>query len=178
MTSSSKSLRSNVPDLAGMPSPAQLVRMHPWECPIPHERADRVRPVEEQAHRDLCGSQGNPPRRLRQRVRPEIIDEQVIVCQLVIPMIRDLYLPSGNQFANPLKRTAHHTSERDMSRLSEMPSNMRHPIYSRPFDLKHVEGDCPHTTKSDHFVSPAVFMPTSIETHKLLSTKTRKPHRR
>jgi|CXWL01.1.fsa_nt_gi hypothetical protein len=69
----------------------------------------------------------------------EIIDEQVIVCQLVIPMIRDLHLPSDDQLTNPLKRSAHHTSGRDTSRLSEMPSYMRHPIYSRPFNLKHVK---------------------------------------
>jgi hypothetical protein len=70
---------------------------------------------------DDCGSES----------AQEIRDEQVIVCHLVIPMIRDLHLPSDNQLTNPLKRTAHHTSERDMSRLSEMPSYMRHPIYSR-----------------------------------------------
>jgi len=70
----------------------------------------------------------------------KIIDEQVIVCQLVIPMIQDLRLPSDAQLANPLKRSAHHTSGRDTSRLSKMPSYMRHAIYSRPFNLKHVRG--------------------------------------
>ena len=71
------------------------------------------------------------------------VDEKVIVCQLVVPMIRDLHLPSGDQFTNPLKRSAHRTSGQDTILLSEMPSYMRHPIYSRPFDLKHVEEVCP-----------------------------------
>jgi hypothetical protein len=77
----------------------------------------------------------------------DLVDEKVIVCQLVVPMIRDLHLPSGDQFTNPLKRSAHHTSGQDTTLRSEIPSYMRHPIYSRPFDLKHVEEvclDCDH----------------------------------
>jgi hypothetical protein len=34
----------------------------------------------------------------------DVVDEKVIVYQLVVPMIRDLHLPSGDQFTNPLKR--------------------------------------------------------------------------
>jgi hypothetical protein len=73
----------------------------------------------------------------------DVFDEKVIVCQLVVPMIRDLHLPSGDEFTNPLKCLAHRTSGQDITLFSGMPSYMRHPIYSRPFDLKHVEEVCP-----------------------------------
>ena len=53
-------------------------------------------------------------------------------------MIRDLHLPPGDQFTNPLKRLAHRTSGKETTLLSDMSSYMRHPIYSRPFDLKHI----------------------------------------
>jgi hypothetical protein len=68
----------------------------------------------------------------------DVVDEQVIVCQLVVPMIRDLHLPPGDQFTNPLKRLAHRTSGKETTLLSGMSSYMRHPIYSRPFDLNHI----------------------------------------
>jgi hypothetical protein len=65
----------------------------------------------------------------------DVVDEKIIVCQLVVPMIRDLHLPSGDQLTNPLKRSTHRTSKQDTTLLSEPPSYMRYPIYSRPFDL-------------------------------------------
>jgi hypothetical protein len=65
----------------------------------------------------------------------DVVDEKVIVCQLIVPMIRDLHLSPGDQFTNPLKCLAHRTSRQDTTLLSDMPSYMRHPIYSRPFDL-------------------------------------------
>jgi hypothetical protein len=65
----------------------------------------------------------------------DVVDEKIIVCQLVIPMIRDLHLPSGDQLTNPLKRSTHRTSMQDTTMLSDTPSYMRHLIYSRPFDL-------------------------------------------
>jgi hypothetical protein len=70
----------------------------------------------------------------------DVVDEKIIVCQLVVPMIRDLHLPSGDQFTNPLKRSTHRTSKQATTLLSEMPSYMRHPIYSRPFDLMPISG--------------------------------------
>jgi hypothetical protein len=72
----------------------------------------------------------------------DVVDEKIIVCQLVVPMIRDLHLSSGDQFTNPLKRSAHRTSGQDTTLRSDIPSYMRHPIYSRPFYLKHVEEVC------------------------------------
>src|SRR5688572_8401383 len=87
-------------------------------------------------HNDRSGESGQ-----------NVVDEQIIICQLVVPMIRDLHLPSGDQFTNPLKCLAHRTSGKDTTLRSEMSSYMRHPIYSRPFDLKHVEEvspDCDH----------------------------------
>jgi hypothetical protein len=68
----------------------------------------------------------------------DVVDEQVIVCQLVVSMIRDLHLPPGDQFTNPLKRLAHRTSWQETALRSVMSSYMRHLIYSRPFDLKHI----------------------------------------
>jgi hypothetical protein len=70
----------------------------------------------------------------------EVVDEKIIVCQFVVPMIRDLHLPLGDQFTNPLKRSTHRTSKQDTTLLSEMPSYMRDPIYSRPFDLMPISG--------------------------------------
>ena len=70
----------------------------------------------------------------------DVVDEKIIVCQLVVPMIRDLHLPSGDQFTNPLKRSTHRISKQATTLLSEMPSYMRHHIYSRPFDLMPISG--------------------------------------
>lgn len=150
MISSSESLRSIVPDLAGTPSPQRLVRMRPWEFPIPHGRPDRVHPVEGQTHRNLSGRLGNPPRRPRLRVRPGYRRRKGHSLQARRPMIRDLHIPSGDQFTNSLKRSAHRTSGQDTTLHSEMLSDMRYRIYSRLFDLKHVDGvcqDCDHDSR-------------------------------
>ena len=80
----------------------------------------------------------------------DIVDKKVILYQLVVPMIRDLHLPSGDQVTNPLKRSAHRTSGQDTTLLPELASYMRHPIYSRLFDLKHVDEvcqDCDHDSR-------------------------------
>jgi hypothetical protein len=74
---------------------------------------------------DDCGSEAGQ----------DVVDKKIVVCQFVVPMIRDLHLPSGDQFTNPLKRSTHRTSQQDTTLLSEMLSYMRGPIYSRPFDL-------------------------------------------
>ena len=111
------------------------MRTHPWVFPIPRGRADPVQPVEVPAHKAPCGRRGNPPRRPHCKPGQDVVDEKVSL------PARRTHDPKS---ALPVWRPVHESAQASGSSYlaarhdfgSEMPSYMRHPIYSRPFNLK------------------------------------------